>query len=58
MGSLGLPELLMIPLAFFIYGVTFWIIWKFYQALSGIHENIAGIRRAIERQAPEASPES
>jgi len=30
--------------------VTFFVIWKFYQILSKINDNIAGIRQGLERK--------
>ena len=32
--------------------VVFFTVWKFYRMLSSINENLAGIRRAIERFPP------
>lgn len=34
------------------YGVMFYIVWKFYQMLSKINDNIAGIKRALEHNPP------
>jgi hypothetical protein len=31
-----------------VYGIPIFCIWKFYQMLSKINDNIAGIKRAIE----------
>jgi hypothetical protein len=43
-------------LGLFFYGlmffVIFFVIWKFYQILSKINDNIAGIRQALERNGP------
>ena len=44
-----LPELL-IGLVF--PGLIVFCLWKFYQLLSKINDNIAGIRQALERNAP------
>ena len=52
MSSIGLPELLVALgsiVAFVFYGAVFFVLWKFYQVLSKINENIAGIKLAIER---------
>ena len=41
-----------LPIAFvgiLFYGGIFFCVWKFYQVLSKINDNIAGIRQAIER---------
>jgi hypothetical protein len=32
-----------------LYGVVLYCVWKFYQILSKINDNIAGIRQAVER---------
>ena len=31
------------------YGLIFFCIWKFYQVLSRINENLVGIRQALEQ---------
>jgi hypothetical protein len=53
MGTLGFPGLFaVIPILLFgllFYGVIFFCIWKFYQMLSKINDNIAGIRLALVR---------
>jgi hypothetical protein len=36
-----------IILALLFYGLIFFCIWKFYQMLSNINNNLAGIRRAM-----------
>ena len=52
--EIGGPEKIVLGLGLFLYGliffVTFFIIWKFYQILSRINDNIAGIRQALERK--------
>jgi hypothetical protein len=48
----GFPEILaVIPIALLgtIYGFIFYCVWKFYQMLSKINDNIAGIRQALVR---------
>jgi uncharacterized membrane protein len=61
-GSIGLEGLLIIGssgisgsvVGFFglvVYCVVFFCVWKFYQILSKINDNVAGIRRAVERNA-------
>jgi hypothetical protein len=55
-GSFGLQELLFGFIGFFglvVYGIIFFCVWKFYQMLSKINDNIAGIRHAVERGSPE-----
>ena len=56
MSSIGLPEFLfIIPFAvigLLFYSVLFFCIWKFYQMLSKINDNLAGIRRAAEQNGP------
>jgi hypothetical protein len=47
MGSIGIQFLTFVGLAF--YGIVFFFVWKFYQILSRINDNIAGIRHAVER---------
>ena len=53
-GLVGLVGFPMIALVLFFYGlmffVIFFVIWKFYQILSKINDNIAGIRQALERK--------
>jgi hypothetical protein len=43
----------LIVLVLLFYGLMFFgtcfVIWKFYQVLSKINDNIAGIRQALER---------
>ncbi len=48
MPSVGLPEVFAV-LGVAIYGVMFFVLWKFYQVFSNINQNIAGIKRAIEQ---------
>ena len=50
MGSIGMPEVLAV-LGLAAYGVMFFVVWKFYQVLSNINQNIAGIKRAIEQNS-------
>jgi len=33
-----------------MFFVIFFIVWKFYQVLSRINDNIAGIRQVLERK--------
>jgi hypothetical protein len=54
MRGFGIPELvfLFVPMALvglLFYGAIFFCIWKFYQLLSKIDDNLAGIRQAVER---------
>jgi hypothetical protein len=44
--SIGLSELFVLLL---LWGIPIFCIWKFYQMLSKINDNVAGIRRAVER---------
>ena len=46
--SVGMPEVFAI-LGVAAYGVMFFVIWKFYQVLSHINQNIAGIKRVMEQ---------
>jgi hypothetical protein len=52
MGSNGAPMIAVFFL--FIYGllfsVIFFVLWKFYQILSKINDNIAGIRQTLEHK--------
>jgi hypothetical protein len=45
--GLGAPEIFVILFAWLIPA---WILWKFYQVLSRISENLAGIRQTLEEQ--------
>ena len=53
MGTLGFPGLFaFVPIALLwlrYYAVIFFCIWKFWQMLSKINDNIAGIRLALVR---------
>jgi hypothetical protein len=42
-----------VPLAIFVgfYGFVLVCLWKFYQILSKINDNLTGIRQAVERNA-------
>jgi len=41
-----------IMLALLSYGLMFFVLWKFYELLTKISDNLAGIRRAIEANTP------
>jgi len=53
MRSLGFPELVValfggaIGIGFYV--LLFFALWKFYQILSKINENIVGIRQVLDR---------
>jgi hypothetical protein len=53
MGTLGFPGLFaFVPIALLwlrYYAVIFFCIWKFWQMLSKINDNIAGIRPSLVR---------
>lgn len=53
-GLVGLVGFPMIVLVLFFHGlmffVIFFVVWKFYQILSKVNDNIAGIRQALERK--------
>jgi hypothetical protein len=46
MRSIALPEVFVILL---LWGIPIFCVWKFYQILSKINDNVAEIRRAVER---------
>jgi len=50
MSSVGMPELLAV-IGFAVYGVMFFVVWKFYQVLSHINQNIAGIKRGVRHES-------
>lgn len=45
MGSLGFPEVLVLSSIWLIPAL---ILWKFYQVLSRIADNLAGIRQTLD----------
>ena len=52
MRSIGLPELLLIPMLGLAYlALPVFVLWKFYQLLSKISDNVAVIRATLERGA-------
>jgi hypothetical protein len=62
MNGNGLVTFAFIPailLGLLFYGLVFFCIWKFYEMLSKINDNIAGIRQALNRNAsnPPAAPD-
>jgi hypothetical protein len=44
--GLGFPEIIALLWA----GFGLWIVWKFYQVLSRIAENLAGIRQTLQER--------
>jgi hypothetical protein len=50
----GIP-LILIPLLYF--AAVIFCVWKFYEMLSRINDNLAGIRRAIDDARPKAPVE-
>jgi hypothetical protein len=53
MGSLGVQELLMFLPVIGFCGIICFCVWKFYQMLSRINDNLAAIRHATERNTPD-----
>jgi type II secretory pathway component PulF len=51
LSSLAFPELLFVLFMLFVYGLVLFIIWKFYNVLSRMNDNLTGIRQALERSA-------
>jgi len=49
-------EFLILPLL--IYGALFFCVWKFYQVLTRINDNIAGIKRALDERGVAIAPTS
>jgi hypothetical protein len=53
---MGGAQTIFLGFGLFLYGLMFFgilfVIWKFYQILSKINDNIAGIRQALERNDP------
>jgi hypothetical protein len=48
---IGLPELiLLVPLAF--YGISLWILWKFYGALARIGGELDEIKTVLQQRLP------
>ena len=59
MRSIGFPEVVAVlagVLGLCVYAVMFFVVWKFYQLLGNISENIAGIRQAMERNGRTGLP--
>ncbi len=52
----GFPEILSILVLFGVYGLLFFVVWKFYQVLSRMNDNLTGIRRALERRDSSPGP--
>jgi hypothetical protein len=52
-GSIGIQELTFGFFGLVVYAIIFFCVWKFYQILSKINDNIVGIRIAVERSSPE-----
>jgi hypothetical protein len=51
MRTVGFPELLLLlPLAF--YGLTLWILWKFYGVLARIGEELGEIKTVLQQRLP------
>jgi uncharacterized membrane protein len=54
---MGSPAIPMLFFGLLLYGLMIggiiYVIWKFYQILSKINDNIAGIRQALERERPD-----
>jgi hypothetical protein len=50
MSNLSLPQYVAMLFAWFIWLIPAWIIWKFYQVLTHIAENLAGIRQTLEER--------
>jgi hypothetical protein len=42
----------MVLMGLLFYGAIFYCLWKFYQKLSQMNDNLAGIRRALEYGGP------
>jgi hypothetical protein len=51
MRGLGFPELFAVFLMLFVYGLVLFVVWKFYNVLSRMNDNLTGIRQALERSA-------
>ena len=61
MRSIGAPELFAAMagvIGLCVYAVMFFVVWKFYQLLGKINENIAGIRQVMERDGRTGLPPS
>ena len=52
MASLGLPEVFVVFFMLIVYAFSFWVVWKFYQVLARMNDNLGGIRQAREQGAP------
>lgn len=55
MGAVAFPEMFFILFMLFVYGAGIFVVWKFYQILSRMNDNLSGIRQAIERTGNRSS---
>ena len=49
MAAVGFPGIFLALFMLVIYGFVFWVVWKFYEVLAKMNENLDGIRRVMER---------
>ena len=57
MQTIGFPELVVF-LGFAVYGIVLWILWKFYQAIARIGEELGGIKTILQQREPPAEKPS
>ncbi len=51
MSALGFPEIFFAFFMLCVYGMALFIIWKFYNVLKKMNDNLTGIRQTMERSA-------
>jgi hypothetical protein len=57
MQTIGFPELAVF-LGIAVYGIVLWILWKFYQAIARIGEELGEIKTILQQRLPPAEKPS
>ena len=57
-GMAGMFTALASIVALGFYAIIFFVVWKFYQVIEKINQNLAGIRQAMERNGRSDLPPS
>ena len=52
MQTIGFPAVLALFLAIVVYGIVLWILWKFYQAIARIGEELGEIKTILQQRVP------
>jgi hypothetical protein len=54
MQTIGFPAVLALFFAIAVYGIVLWILWKFYQAIARIGEELGEIKTILQQRVPPA----